>query len=255
MIGLDEARAVTLPVAIRLQKIMAHLGWGSRRRCEDLIRQGRVSLDGEVLSIGTSVSPEQAERLLVDGHPAGRLPPKRYLLLNKPAGYVTTVSDPQGRDTVMALLPAQSLVGEGRLYPVGRLDRDTEGALLFTNDGELAHRLLHPSSGVEKEYRATVAGAVTEGALAALRAGPLLDDGPSQPPKFADARGKEVRLTIKEGRKHQVRRMLKAVGLPCRYLERRRFANLTLDGLPRGRYRELTPSEVAELQRLAEAPL
>lgn len=245
------ARGKPPAVAIRLQKIMAHLGWGSRRGCEDLIRQGRVTLDGEVLEIGASVSEEQAARLLVDGRPAGRLPPKRYLLLNKPAGYVTTVSDPQGRETVMALLPPHSKVGEGRLYPVGRLDRDTEGALLFTNDGELAHRLLHPSSGVEKEYRAEVSVPVTEQALEALRAGPVLDDGPSQPPRWAEARGKEVRLTIKEGRKHQVRRMLKAVGLPCRYLERRRFANLTLEGLARGRHRELTAAEVEELHRLA----
>ena len=231
---------------------MAHLGWGSRRRCEDLIREGRVTLDGQVLEIGSSVTDNQAQRLLVDGRPAGNLPDKLYLLLNKPAGYVTTVSDPQGRETVMGLLPPDSLVGEGRLYPVGRLDRETEGALLFTNDGELAHRLLHPSSGVEKEYRATVSATVSEGALAKLRAGPLLDDGPSQPPRSVRAEGKEICLTIKEGRKHQVRRMLKAVGLPCHYLERMRFANLTLQGLPRGRYRWLNEFEIAELRRLAD---
>jgi 23S rRNA pseudouridine2605 synthase len=239
-------------MAARLQKIMAHLGWGSRRHCEELIRAGRVTLDGRVLEIGCSLGEQEAERLLVDGRPAGRLPDKRYLVLNKPAGYVTTVSDPQGRDTVWCLLPSDSLQGENRLYPVGRLDRDTEGVLLFTNDGDLVHRLLHPSSGVEKEYCARVASPVHEEALRQLRAGPLLDDGPSQPPRSVSGVGNEVTLVIKEGRKHQVRRMLKAVGLPCRYLERRRFANLTLQGLPRGQFRELSQPEIEELRRLAE---
>ena len=230
---------------------MAHLGWGSRRACEELIRQQRVTLDGEVVSIGTSLTEEQIERLLVDGKPAGPRPEKRYLLLNKPAGYVTTVTDPQGRPTVMVLLPEGSVVGEGRLYPVGRLDRETEGVLLFTNDGELAHRLLHPSSGVEKEYQAKVAEAVDPVSLAALKAGPMLDDGPSQPPREVAGKGHDVRMVIKEGRKRQVRRMLGAVGLSCCYLERRRFANLTLQGLGRGEIRELGPDEVIELRRLA----
>ncbi len=230
---------------------MARQGWGSRRRCEDLLREGRVTLDGEVLLLGSSIQEQEAARLKVDGHSAGERSESRYLLLNKPAGYVTTVSDPQGRCTVMSLLPSGSLVGTGRLFPVGRLDRDTEGALLFTNDGDLAHRLLHPSSGVEKEYRARVAVEVSQEALERLRAGPLLDDGPSQPPMAVTAHGREISLVLKEGRKRQVRRMLQAVGLPCRYLERRRFANLTLRGLARGQCRELSASEVAELQRLA----
>ena len=238
-------------MATRLQKIMAHLGWGSRRYCEELIRAGRVSLDGRVLEIGASLTEEEASRLQVDGRPAGKLPEKRYLLMNKPAGFVTTVSDPQGRDTVMKLLPAHCLAGEARVYPVGRLDRETEGALLFTNDGALVHRLLHPSSGVEKEYRARVARPADRQALQKLRAGPQLDDGPSRPPKSVTARDNEVCLTIKEGRKHQVRRMLKAVGLPCLYLERIRFANLTLSGLPRGQFRELSASEIVELRQLA----
>lgn len=238
----------------RLQKILAHLGWGSRRRCEELIREGRVTLDGVVLEIGTSLSADDALRLRVDGLPAGRQPKKLYLLLNKPAGYVTTVSDPQGRATVMELLPPESLVGEGRLYPVGRLDRDTEGALLFTNDGELAHRLLHPSSGVEKEYRAEVEGHILPSHLDLLREGPCLDDGPSQAPKSVLLSEGRIRLVIKEGRKRQVRRMLKAVGLPCRYLERLRFANLTLEGLPRGDHRELHEQEIQQLFTLV-APL
>ncbi len=213
-----------------------------------------MTLDGRVLEIGSSLEPPEVARLEVDGQPAGAQPEKAYLLLNKPAGYVTTVSDPQGRPTVMGLLPPGSVSGEGRLYPVGRLDRDTEGALLFTNDGELAHRLLHPSSGVEKEYFARVGKAVSESALFQLRSGPELEDGPSQPPKEVWGRGHEVRMTIKEGRKHQVKRMLKAVGLPCLYLERQRFANLTLEGLPRGRHRYLLAEEIAQLRSLTEAP-
>ena len=235
----------------RVQKILAHLGWGSRRACEELIRQGRVTLDGEAVTLGATLDREQLSRLQVDGRPAGPLPEKRYLLLNKPSGYVTTVSDPQGRPTVMSLLPEGSSVGEGRLYPVGRLDRDTEGALLFTNDGELAHRLLHPSSGVEKEYRAVVSCPVGPEALSRLREGPLLDDGPCQPPRSVSGQGREVSLIIKEGRKHQVKRMLGAVGLSCRYLERRRFANLTLSGLERGQSRDLSFSEVFLLRQLA----
>lgn len=239
---------------MRLQKIMAHLGWGSRRRCEELIREGRVSLDDRVLEIGSSLEESEIERLRVDGAAAGPRPDLIYLLLNKPSGYVTTVSDPQGRPTVMGLLPSGSVSGEGRLYPVGRLDRDTEGALLFTNDGELAHRLLHPSSGVEKEYFARVGVQVTEAALERLRRGPELEDGPSQPPKLVWGRDRDVRMTIKEGRKHQVKRMLKAVGLPCLYLERQRFASLTLAGLSRGAHRYLSLSEVEQLRSLAGRP-
>jgi len=214
------------------------------------VRQGRVTLDGESVAIGTVLDAAQQERLLVDGRPVGPTLKKRYLLLNKPKGFVTTVSDPQGRLTVMSLLPPGSTVGSGRLYPVGRLDRDTEGALLFTNDGELAHRLLHPSSGVEKEYTAKVSVRVSEQALEKLRAGPVLDDGPCQKPRGVSGHGQRVSLIIKEGRKHQVKRMLKAVGLPCLHLERERFANLTLQGLARGETRELSQGEIAELRRL-----
>lgn len=252
MIGRRGQDGVRLfAVSVRIQKVLAHLGFGSRRKCEDIVRQGRVALDGMVLSIGSSIELDAMERLLVDGRRAGDLPCKRYFLLNKPSNYITTVSDPQGRLTVMSLLPPEFLVGAGRLYPVGRLDRDTEGALLLTNDGELAHRLLHPSSGVEKEYRAKVAQAVSEEALELLRKGPLLDDGRSMPPLKVVGGQKEVVLVIKEGRKHQVKRMLRAVGLSCRYLERKKFANLSLRGLARGSVRELTAQEVSGLYLLA----
>lgn len=237
-------------MATRVQKVLAHLGVGSRRHCEGLIRAGRVTLDGEPVEIGQSVNQDQHHLLAVDGKPVGQSPDKIYLLLNKPAGYVTTVSDPQGRPTVMELLPPDSLQGEGRVYPVGRLDRDTEGVLIFTNDGEMVHRLLHPSSGVEKQYRARVDRAVNSGHLERLRVGPVLDDGPSLPPLEVKGQEFEVMMTLKEGRKRQVKRMLGAVGLKCCYLERLRFGNLTVGKLKRGQHRALTAAEVESLLQL-----
>lgn len=235
---------------MRIQKALAHLGYGSRRACEQMVADGRVTLKDEPVQIGQSVEESDFSLLRVDGKLVGGLPSKRYLLLNKPEGYVTTVSDPQGRPTVMDLLPPDALVGSGRLYPVGRLDRQTLGVLLFTNDGELAHRLLHPSSGVEKEYLAQVDGSLTQDALAALRAGPDLDDGPTQPPKLVERNGSDIRMILKEGRKRQVRRMLQAVGLRCVRLERLRFGEVTALGLKRGACRELTSQEVAGLEAL-----
>ena len=238
-------------MSTRVQKILAHLGQGSRRACEKLIADGRVTLNGRMVELGDCVEEHDIPQLQVDGVSVGRLPDKRYLLLNKPRGHVTTVSDPQNRDTVMSLLPAGSIVGPGRLFPVGRLDLNTEGALLFTNDGDLANGLLHPSSGVEKEYYAKVDSRVNERHLGGLRAGPTLDDGPTQPPKYVRGKGREIWMVLKEGRKRQVRRMLEAVGLKCLYLERSRFANLTLDHLERGEYRELCGQELADLRALA----
>jgi 23S rRNA pseudouridine2605 synthase len=235
---------------MRIQKALAHLGFGSRRSCERMVVDGRVTLDGVLVQVGQSVAEEQFSSLRVDGLPVGGLPGKRYLLLNKPDGYVTTVSDPQGRPTVMDLLPEDSLIGPGRVYPVGRLDRQTLGVLIFTNDGELAHRLLHPSSGVEKEYLAAVDGQIDQTVLQRLRAGPTLDDGPTRPPSVVERRGREIRLVIKEGRKRQVRRMLKEVGLRCTRLERTRFADLGVAGLDRGYCRELTEVEVRGLEAL-----
>lgn len=231
---------------MRIQKALAHLGVGSRRYCEGLVSEGRVTLDGQPVQIGQSVSPEEVTRLQVDGKSVGSMPEKRYVLLNKPAGFVTTVSDPQRRKTVMDLIPNNL----GRLYPVGRLDRQTLGVLLFTNDGELAHQLLHPSKGVEKEYKATVSGKISKKALALLRAGPELDDGPTQPPKEVRHKGNDIWLIIKEGRKRQVRRMLKEVGLRCEVLERLCFGGLTASGLKPGETRELTLAEVKSLQEL-----
>lgn len=237
-------------MATRVQKVLAHLGLGSRRHCEGLIRAGRVALNGETVELGQSVEDEEQYLLSVDGVPVGGSPQRIYLLLNKPSGYVTTVSDPQGRPTVMQLLPPESLRGKGRVYPVGRLDRDTEGVLLFTNDGEAAHRLLHPSSGVEKRYRARVDREVSPQHLEQLRAGPVLDDGPTMPPLEVGGKDHEVFMTLKEGRKRQVKRMLGAVGLKCCYLERLRFGNLTAGKLKRGTYRPLTEPEIESLLAL-----
>lgn len=238
---------------MRIQKALAHLGLGSRRYCEKMVSDGRISLDGQKVEIGQSVTDDEILRLWVDDAPVGAMPPKRYLLLNKSAGFVTTVSDPQGRPTVMDLLPPDALVGEGRVYPVGRLDRDTQGVLLFTNDGHLAHQLLHPSKGVEKEYLARVNGEITARVLEALKSGPHLDDGPTQPPKSVSRTGQELTLVIKEGRKRQVRRMLKQVGLHCESLERIRFGNLDARGLSRGAVRELDPEEIEKLWKLCRS--
>src|SRR5690606_31804937 len=173
-----------------------------------------------------------------------------YLMLHKPAGYVTTASDPQGRPTVMELVPAMP-----RLYPVGRLDLDTEGLLLLTNDGPLAHRLTHPRYGVPKLYRAKVAGLVVPEALERLRTGVLLDDGPTAPARVRLLRQETgtalLELELKEGRKRQVRRMCAAVGHPVLHLRRAGFGPLRLGRLPKGAYRPLTPDEVARLRRAA----
>ena len=215
-----------------------------------MVSEGRVTLRGRVVEIGESVTESDFADLKVDEKPVGTLPDKRYLLLNKPKGYVTTVADPQGRPTVMDLLPEEALVGEGRVYPVGRLDRQTLGVLIFTNDGELAHRLLHPSSGVEKEYVAVVEGTITSSVLEQLKAGPTLDDGPTRAPSRVERKGQEISLVLKEGRKRQVRRMLKEVGLRCTRLERVKFGGLSSEGLERGACRELTREEVASLEAL-----
>ena len=234
----------------RLQKFMARCGVASRRACETLIAQGRVRVNGRtVTEPGFKVDPDQDE-VRVDGRVIRPAPGFRYIMLHKPAGYVTTVSDPQGRPTVMALVPA-----DRRLYPVGRLDLDTEGLLLLTDDGALAHRLTHPRYGVPKVYRARVAGVVGEEALARLRHGVMLDDGPTAPARVRllrqDPAAALLEIELKEGRKRQVRRMCQAVGHPVLYLRRVAFGPLRLGRLPKGQYRSLTPAEVEALKRAA----
>jgi len=231
-----------LPQGERLQKVLAVRGWGSRRVCEDLISAGRVSVNGEVATLGRRVDTE-TDRVEVDGVPIGVKPGLVYYLLNKPAGTVTTSIDTHGRPTVVELVPA-----EPRVYPVGRLDMETEGLFLLTNDGELAQRLTHPSHGVEKEYLAEVAGGnVAQGKLRRLREGVELDDGITAPAKVSQPSPGVLRLTIHEGRNRQVRRMCEAIGHPVERLVRVRIGTLRDASLGPGEWRALTPGEVKTL--------
>lgn len=232
---------------LRLQKVLARAGLGSRRACEDLIREGRVTVNGRVATLGDRVDP-RADRVEVDGGRVPLDPELRYLALHKPRGVVTTARDPQGRPDVSRYYP------EGvRVFPVGRLDRDTEGLLLLTNDGELANRLLHPRYGVEREYLAEVEGRPTERALTALRRGVELEDGPARATSARRVGGSgergAVRVVMTEGRKREVRRLLAAVGLPVRRLVRVRVGPIRLGRLRPGEVRELEPAEVRELLR------
>jgi len=232
----------------RLQKVLARVGIGSRRVCEDLIAEGRVLVDGEMAVLGRRVDPETA-LIEVDGAPVGVRPDLVHYVLNKPAGVVTTADDPQGRPTVVGLVP-----NEPRVFPVGRLDVDTEGLLLLTNDGELAHRLTHPSYGVEKEYVAEVEGLPTRAVLRRLREGVELDDGLTAPARATLVDPSVVRLTIHEGRNRQVRRMCEAVGHSVVRLVRTRIGPLADRSLAPGAWRELTGDEVRSLQRAVAEP-
>jgi 23S rRNA pseudouridine2605 synthase len=232
-------------VRIRLQKVLAQAGLGSRRACEELIADGRVTVDGQEALLGDRVDPAVAV-VEVDGVPIGIRPGSVYYLLNKPTGVVTTADDPQGRPTVVDLVPAYP-----RVFPVGRLDLDTEGLLLLTNDGDLTHRLTHPSFGVEKEYLAEVEGVPGRGALRRLREGVELDDGLTAPATIGVVSPSVLRIVIHEGRNRQVRRMGEAVGHPVRRLVRTRIGPITDRTLAPGEWRELTQAEVRELERAA----
>jgi 23S rRNA pseudouridine2605 synthase len=229
----------------RLQKVLAQAGLGSRRACEELIAEGRVTVNGEVATLGTRADPD-VDAIEVDGARIGVREGLVHYLLNKPPGVVTTASDPQGRPTVVGLVPA-----EPRVYPVGRLDADTEGLLLLTNDGDLAHRLTHPSFGIDKEYLADVAGTPSRGALRRLRDGVDLEDGPTAPARVSLVGDHTLRITIHEGRNRQVRRMCEAVGHPVRRLVRVRIGPLADRRLPPGEWRPLTQAEVRALERAA----
>lgn len=234
---------------MRLAKFLASAGLASRRASEDLIRAGRVTVDGQVI---LDPACDVTENTLVgfDGRPVTLMDEAVVYALNKPAGVVSTASDPQGRPTVVSLLPS-----DVRLYPVGRLDIDTTGLILLTNAGELAHRLTHPSFEVPKTYRATLANPpVRKPALRALRAGVRLDDGLTAPARARRVSDSVLELTIHEGRKRQVKRMCEAVGHPVRRLERVAFGPLGLGDLPVGRWRQLGPGEVRQLQAAGRAP-
>ena len=231
----------------RLQKVLARQGIGSRRACEELIADGRVRVDGSVARLGARIDAARAA-VEVDGVPVGVRPGLVHYLLNKPAGVVTTAQDPQGRPTVAGLVPA-----EPRVFPVGRLDMQTEGLLLLTNDGDLAHRLTHPSFGVEKEYLAHVSGAPRPAAVRALRQGVELDDGPTAPARVALVAPDVLRITVHEGRNRLIRRMCEAAGHPVRRLVRTRIGPLADRRLAPGDWRSLTPAETRRLAQAAAA--
>lgn len=229
---------------MRLNAFLARAGVASRRRADELIREGRVRVNGRPGELGTVVGSKDVVE--VDGRRVGRQP-LVYVLLHKPAGVVTTARDPQGRPTVVALVDHET-----RVVPVGRLDADTTGALLLTNDGQLAHRLAHPRYGVPKVYEALVEGAPSDEALRALREGLELEDGRTAPAEVRVLRrgtkSTSLELTLHEGRKRQVKRMCAAVGHPVLRLHRSRYAGLGLGGLGPGRWRELASDEVAALR-------
>ena len=229
----------------RLQKVLARAGYGSRRHCEELIEQGRVRVDGDLARLGRRVDPV-SERITVDDAPAPTAPGLVYFLLNKPAGVVTTADDPQGRPTVLSLVPS-----EPRVFPVGRLDRATEGLLILTNDGDLSQLLSHPSHGVVKEYLAQVHGDPTPQAVRRLREGVLLDDGITAPARVSRVAPGLLRVAIHEGRNRQVRRMCSAVGHEVVRLVRTRIGPLADSSLAPGAYRELTSAEVRKLGEAA----
>ena len=232
-----EASAA-LPQGERLQKVLAATGYGSRRVCEDLIAAGRVTVNGTVAILGRRVDPD-VDRVEVDGAPIGVRPGLLYYLLNKPVGVITSARDTHGRQTVLDLVPR-----DPRVFSVGRLDVDTEGLLLLTNDGQLANRIAHPSHGIEKEYLVEVdGGPASAGALRSLRDGVELEDGTTAPARVSQPDPGVLRIVIHEGRNRQVRRMCEAVGHPVRRLVRTRIGPIVDRSLKPGHWRNLTADE------------
>lgn len=240
--------------AVRLQKFLARAGVASRRASEQLIVQGRVAVNGSVVTeLGTKVNPD-TDIVTVDGDTVTLSKDQCVLMLHKPAGYLTAMKEDRGRRCVAQLVPTQQYPG---LFPVGRLDFDTTGLLLFTTDGELGNALLHPSFHVDKEYRAWVEGRPNKSALIALRNGVKLQDGMTAPAQVSlvkqDANRTLLSITIHEGRKRQVKRMCAAVGHPVVTLHRSKFGPLELGNLPVGKYRILNPDEVRALKASIQA--
>jgi 23S rRNA pseudouridine2605 synthase len=233
------------PEGERLQKVLAVAGVGSRRHCEELIAAGRVEVNGERAALGRRVDPDR-DRVTVDGVNVSVAPGMVYYLLNKPPGVVSTARDPQGRPTVTELVP-----GEPRVYPVGRLDADSEGLILLTNDGDLTYRLTHPKYGVRKEYLVHVEGDPKPAAVRRLREGVELDDGLTAPAQVTRLGPGTLRMAIHEGRNRQIRRMGDTVGHPVRRLVRTAIGPLRTGRLRPGQWRALTPEEVRSLERAA----
>jgi 23S rRNA pseudouridine2605 synthase len=238
---------------LRLNKILARAGLSSRRGGDRLIVDGHVAVNGLVTTSPATLADPDVDAITVDGRPLPPAETKQYVLLNKPRGYVTSLRDPQGRPVV-----ADLVAREVRLYPVGRLDWDVEGALLFTNDGPLTHQLLHPRYALPRVYEAEVEGAVARGDLARWRRGVTLDDGPARPLAVelvrAGARASRMRLTFAEGRKHEVKRFCDALGHRVVALRRIAFGPVTLGTLRPGESRPLTGREVSALRAAVAAP-
>lgn len=243
MLTTQKLGRITRRDTVRLNAYLARAGLASRRGAEELIRAGRVTVNGEVAGLATFV--EQTDDVRLDGE---QVEPEElaYVLLHKPAGVVTTARDPHGRPTVVGLVAHRI-----RVVPIGRLDADTTGVLLLTNDGPLAHRLMHPRFGVEKVYEADIDGDPDTEAIRRLQEGLELEDGPTAPARARRLAPGRIELAIHEGRKHQVKRMLTALGHPVRRLHRSRYAGLELGDLRPGEWRELAPEEVASLRRSA----
>jgi len=229
----------------RLQKVLARVGIGSRRVCEDLIRDGRVRVNGEVPVLGARVDIV-SDKIEIDGSGVPVRPDLVYRLLHKPAGVVSTNKDPQGRKMVVDLVPATP-----RVFPIGRLDFETEGLIILTNDGDLTHLTTHPSFGVDKEYLAHVEGTPSRGSLRTLRQGVELDDGVTAPAKVSALQDGVLRIVIHEGRNRQVRRMFDAVGHRVKRLVRVRIGPIADSRLSAGEWRELDSGEVRALYRAA----
>jgi 23S rRNA pseudouridine2605 synthase len=229
---------------VRLQKVLAVRGFGSRRVVEEMIEDGRISVNGQVAVLGRRVDVE-SDTVEVDGVRVGVAPDLIYYLLNKPKGVVTTAADTHDREIVTELVPH-----EPRVYPVGRLDLDTEGLLLLTNDGDLTHRLTHPSFGIEKEYLVEVDKPMSRGHLRRLREGVELDDGMTAPAKAQQVAPNVIKLTIHEGRNRQIRRMCSALGFTVTRLVRIRIGALADRTMAPGEWRELTLDEIFRLEGL-----
>ena len=230
---------------MRLNAYLARAGVASRRKADELIKAGRVRVNGETGQLNTFVAA--TDRVEVDGRPVAKQP-LTYVLLHKPPDVVTTARDPRRRTTVVDLVRHPA-----RVVPVGRLDADTTGALVLTNDGELAHRLAHPRYGVEKTYVVDVEGEPSDAALRTLAEGLELEDGPTAPARARRVAPSRLELTIHEGRKHQVKRMLEAVGHPVTRLHRSAYAGVSADDLDPGAWRELTETEVEQLRSSARS--
>lgn len=236
---------------LRLQKFLAHAGVASRRQSEQLILSGKVKVNDEfVTTLGTKINPAK-DKVFVEGNEITRKETSIYYILNKPRGYITSRSDEKNRPTVLELINSET-----RIYPVGRLDFNSRGLLLLTNDGDLAYRLTHPSFEIPKIYKAWVNGRLEKSDIRKLSYGVMLNDGLAKAfdvEKLAQKGNKTVvKLVLREGRKRQVRRMFEEVGFSVVDLLRTGFANLSVEGLPEGKYRELTKNELFELKKMTK---